>query len=91
MQSVKAPRKPRRGTATVSGAAVPKAAAPSPPTATLWWPYAWGFAAALVCAYLVYSPSLHGEFVFDDLHMPYVDPSCPRLASARLVRRFARC
>ena len=44
---------------------------PTPP----WVPYALGIFAVFVCAFIVYSTSLEGQFVFDDLGMPYVNPN----------------
>lgn len=41
----------------------------------IWWLYAIGMAAVYLSAYLVYSPALHGGFVFDDLHLPFVQPA----------------
>jgi tetratricopeptide (TPR) repeat protein len=47
-----------------------------PPIATpAWLSYALGFFAVFVCAFIVYSPSLEGQFVFDDLNMPFIDPN----------------
>ena len=40
-----------------------------------WLRYALSFFAVFVCAFIVYSPSLEGQFVFDDLNMPFVDPN----------------
>lgn len=40
-----------------------------------WWYYAAGLLATIVVAFQVYAPALHGEFVFDDLHMPFLDPN----------------
>jgi len=37
----------------------------------LWWPL--GFVAVYLVAYLVYSPALNGQFVFDDLQMLFLD------------------
>jgi protein O-mannosyl-transferase len=65
----KADRKTRRA----AGAQLPAQTGP------IWWHYALGLLAVLLCAFEVYGPALHGEFVFDDLHMPFVDPNAPSL------------
>jgi tetratricopeptide (TPR) repeat protein len=44
-------------------------------TGPVWWHYCLGAFAVLFCAFQVYAPALHGEFVFDDLHMPFLDPN----------------
>jgi tetratricopeptide (TPR) repeat protein len=49
--------------------------APPPIEIPAWVPYGFGFFAAFVCAFIVYSPSLEGQFVFDDLNMPFVNPN----------------
>ncbi len=36
-----------------------------------WWHYAAGVFAALVAALLVYQPAIRGQFVFDDLYLPF--------------------
>lgn len=40
-----------------------------------WVNYALGVFVVFVCAFMVYSPSLEGQFVFDDLNMPFVNPN----------------
>jgi protein O-mannosyl-transferase len=54
----------RRATAV----AVPKPASP-------WWPYALGLGVALFAAFLIYSPSMRGPFVFDDPYLPFLNPN----------------
>jgi len=44
---------------------------------SLFQPYAIGFAAALVVAFLVYEPSLYGPFLFDDQYLPFDKPDFP--------------
>jgi tetratricopeptide (TPR) repeat protein len=48
---------------------------PRPVETPAWVFYLFGFFAVFVCAFIVYSPSLEGQFVFDDLNMPFVDPN----------------
>jgi protein O-mannosyl-transferase len=50
-------------------------AKPAPAETPVWGRYALGFFATFVCAFAVYSPSLDGQFVFDDQHMPFMDPN----------------
>jgi protein O-mannosyl-transferase len=70
---LKSSRKTKRVAVAV---AQPEASLASPPQdLRRFWPHILGSLGALVCAYIVYSPSLNGEFVFDDLHMPFVDPN----------------
>ncbi len=39
-----------------------------------WWHGALCALGVFVCVLFVYSPALRGQFVFDDLHMPFADP-----------------
>ena len=48
--------------------------AKSPGLRTDWWIWATAVASLLV-AYQVYSPALHGAFVFDDLFLPFLTPA----------------
>ena len=40
-----------------------------------WLLYSLGFFAVFICAFIVYSPSLEGQFVFDDLSLPFTNPN----------------
>ena len=40
-----------------------------------WWGFGLSACAVFACVLFVYSPALRGEFVFDDLHMPFIDPT----------------
>ncbi len=63
---------------------------PAPiPEIPVWLKYVLGFFAVFVCAFIVYSPSLEGQFVFDDLNMPFVDPNARSWPLKDLVRRPA--
>jgi Flp pilus assembly protein TadD len=42
-------------------------------------PYIFGTVAALCCTFLLYSPALHGPFVFDDAYLPFADPNAAEL------------
>jgi protein O-mannosyl-transferase len=65
--------KPKLAGRAPAGPALTK---PAPPLETpIWLNYVLGFVAVFVCAFIVYSPSLEGQFVFDDLNMPFVDPN----------------
>jgi hypothetical protein len=46
--------------------------APKPSSPWKWW--TGGSVLAFLAALLVYSPALHGAFVFDDEHMPFASP-----------------
>ena len=48
--------------------------AKSPDWRTEWWIWATAVAGLLV-AYQVYSPAMHGAFVFDDLFLPFLTPA----------------
>jgi tetratricopeptide (TPR) repeat protein len=52
--------------------AAPVLHAPSP-IPREWQRYGFSIAAVFLIAYIVYGPSLSGEFVFDDLHLPFFD------------------
>jgi protein O-mannosyl-transferase len=39
-----------------------------------WWPYAAGALAVLIVAFVVYSPAIHGPFLFDDTYLPFAQP-----------------
>ncbi len=65
MKKTKSPRDARVGAA---------AAAPPARSGLSWWPWV----ATLVGLFLVfeaYTPALNGEFVFDDLTLPFLDPN----------------
>jgi len=48
----------------------------------LFWIYAMSLAIALIATFEVYWPALHGPFLLDDMHLPYM---LPRAASLRLA------
>lgn len=52
------------------GATPPAAVAPGQP----WWPYLAGLAAALIVTFQIYSPAIHGPFLFDDRYLPFFAP-----------------
>jgi tetratricopeptide (TPR) repeat protein len=53
-----------------------------PPSASHFWTYLLACLAALVVAFQLYSPSLRGEFVFDDLFLAYTNPHAATLSLA---------
>ncbi len=53
---------------------VPPAAVPARPWEAAWWMYALGALASFLLALWIYQPSLNGQFVFDDLHLPFNQP-----------------
>lgn len=40
-----------------------------------WWHYALGFLAAFLIAFEVYGPALSGPFVYDDVYLPFMNPT----------------
>src|SRR5690242_18790071 len=48
---------------------------PAPQPRPRWWIYAATGAVALYLAFQVYTPALHGPFVFDDTTLPYHLPN----------------
>lgn len=54
-----------------------------PLPASHFWTYALACFAAFVLAFQIYSPSLRGEFVFDDLFLAYTNPHAATLSLAR--------
>jgi len=67
---------------------VRKAAAPAVKQRPARWPYFAAVGAALVLAFLVYGPALHGSFLFDDAALPFALPGFhePLLGWIRGVR-----
>ncbi len=59
---------PRETTSKASAAA-------QVPGKLLWWHVLLGAVIATACALWAYGPALHGEFVFDDLHLPFTQPA----------------
>src|SRR5579862_9082141 len=59
-----------------------------------WWPWA-ALAAAVLIALEAYGPALHGDFVLDDLYLPYGNPKVDQytlkiwLAGSRPVLLFS--
>ncbi len=68
---MKASRKAKRGV-TVAQPEISQTVVAQSPTIPHWL---WALLAVYACAFFVYSPALNGEFVFDDLHMLFVDPN----------------
>ena len=68
-------KRSKRGTVLDQPQAPPAPPVSAPVETPAWVLYALGFFAVFVCAFIVYSPSLEGQFVFDDLSLPFANPS----------------
>jgi tetratricopeptide (TPR) repeat protein len=47
---------------------------PRPGSPVKWWMWAVGLLAAFFVAFEVYGPALNGEFLFDDVYLPFLGP-----------------
>src|SRR5688572_25803303 len=47
---------------------------PDPGRKPYWWMIALAVVLALVVAFEIYGPALHGEFLFDDEYLPFLMP-----------------
>jgi tetratricopeptide (TPR) repeat protein len=56
-------------------ARIPKTEAAPRTEIPVWLPFILGAFATFLAAFLVYSPSLNGQFVFDDLNQPFLNPN----------------
>jgi tetratricopeptide (TPR) repeat protein len=74
------PRHPKRLTKPVKPREV---AVETLPPAIHSWHYALLFFGAIIIAFQLYAPALHGQFVFDDLFLTYTDPKAATLSLAR--------
>ncbi len=57
----------------------PQTLQPSPSSSIRWWQVALGFLTVCVVAFQAYSPALRGDFVFDDVYLPFFEPSAATL------------
>jgi protein O-mannosyl-transferase len=62
---------------------IQRIAVAEPPVSSAFRVYGFAFLAAIFLAFELYSPALHGQFVFDDLFLSYTDPHAASLALAQ--------
>jgi protein O-mannosyl-transferase len=62
---------------------IQRIAVAEPPASSAFRVYGFAFLAAIFLAFELYSPALHGQFVFDDLFLSYTDPHAASLALAQ--------
>jgi len=60
----------------------------APQANPLFWIYAAGLAIALVAVFEVYWPALHGPFLLDDQHLPYMLPRAPHMRLISWLRQM---
>jgi len=70
---MKSKSRPRRPSAAPQTAAIPR------PSGWPWWQWTLLGLAALLIAYELYAPALHGPFLFDDLYLPYTRAESERM------------
>jgi tetratricopeptide (TPR) repeat protein len=81
--SVRTQKPAGKGPAVKGNARPPAQGVAAPAAASHWWLWGAGFAVALIAALIAYWPAMHGEFVFDDVHMHFASVPHPETLSLR--------